>query len=311
MSIRLSWVIVMNSIKRRAVLLNGVIRKTFFKHTVVALIELTDLCALKCEHCYHYESIRKAENIPLSEWKRRFRAHRRNGYVYAIFLGGEPAERIDALELAQDYFPYFSTFTAGYKLIPPSIRQRIHLSLDGTATMHERVRGKASFDAAVKNYTGDKRVILNCMLSKLNYLSQAELRAFLDLGREMGVSGIAVDFFIPRHGSVGDADLLLDEEQYREIQDVLLSELGRKDSLLISTPSLVRAQVSGRFPFDTCAMSESSLTFSTNNENRTKLCGFGMCEHCRSMRRYNVPWYRVNEFYAWKKQAFKWMFFKT
>lgn len=273
-----------------------------------ACIDITNRCNLSCRHCHHYRERQQEENIPLKEWKQRFASLKRQGYVYAMFLGGEPTLRMDALLEAGRYFPFYSTFTNGQIRIPKDFQGRIQLSLDGLREDHDYIRGKGVFDRAVNNYSGDKRVIVNCILSRMNYAGPDKLQRFIDYVRQMGVSGLVMDFFIPREHMSDDESHCLNEAELQEVREVLAKELERPDNILFATYDLLVFQTAAKSQLKDCSMMQSMAKVTADYKIQDRLCGDSDCSRCRSIRKYDVPVYDFRNWLAFKKVSYKWMF---
>lgn len=246
-----------------------------FGRKYVAGIDVTNKCNLRCRHCYHKKYLIEQEDIPLSEWEKRFKKYRKARIKNVVFMGGEPALRYDVLEIAKLYFPFISTFTNGQVKIPGEFNFRIYLSVDGLEKYNDTIRGEGTFNRAMQNYHGDKRVIVHCVLSKENY---KDIKGLVGKTREMDWQGIMFSFYTPQINE--DSALVLDKKQRLETRQMLLDELRRKDSILSMTKEMIDCLVE-RKQVKRCAVRENMYAF-TADDRLKKSCvtETGDCSRC-------------------------------
>lgn len=267
----------------------------FLRKKYVALVDITDRCNLACKYCYHKNHLSLSDNTKIGEWEERFGDYQKRGIKYIMFVGGEPSLRYDVLQLAEKYFPFLEAVTNGQIKIPEKFNHLISLSLEGLRDSHDGIYGRGSFETAVRNYTGDKRVVIYLTLSRMNYMGKKYLRDFFDFVREMNVRGLRTSFYIPQKGE--DDTFVLSDDQRREIGQVLSGELKRKDSVLLATEGMINYMANSRpsghsrekiYFFD----SKGKEKFCTNKEND--------CSRCVSLLKYNPPFYKINEWISHK-----------
>jgi sulfatase maturation enzyme AslB (radical SAM superfamily) len=180
--------------------------------------------------------------------------------------------------------------------------------LDGLREEHDYIRGSGVFDRAVDNYSGDKRVIANCILSRMNYNGPDRLRRFISFVRQIGISGLVLDVFIPRQHMERDDEHCLDKTQFQEIKKVLVQELKRPDNILLATPDLLDFQTGAKPRLKQCSMMQSMAKVTADYHIQERLCGDSDCSRCRSIRKYDVPVYDFGNWFAFKLVSYKWMF---
>jgi MoaA/NifB/PqqE/SkfB family radical SAM enzyme len=197
------------------------LKRLFWGKKFIMEVDATNRCNLRCVHCYHYKNNPQPEEIGIKEWNRRFREYYTRGVRLVLFVGGEPALRQDVLFLASQHFPGIGVISNGTIPIDHRFNHRIVVSLDGAKETNDRLRGEGVFDLIEKNYRGDKRVVLNCVLSKHNYRQVAEI---VRLTKELQVRGAVFDFYTPNVGE-GEELVLSDAEReesrrliYRQIE---------------------------------------------------------------------------------------------
>lgn len=130
--------------------------------------------------------------MPIEEWEGRFKKLYMSGIRKILFVGGEPALRIDVLELADKMFPVLHVITNGTIKIPRSFNHTLFVSIDGTAATNDKIRGKGTFASVIENYRNDPRVIVNMTLFAENY---SELEDVVKLAVANRFSGIACNIF--------------------------------------------------------------------------------------------------------------------
>jgi|GEM_PF-2688294 len=282
------------------------IKKELYGKKFSAVIDITDMCNLRCRHCYHRNSIASDDSVSLAEWERRFATYRDMGIVYAVLAGGEPTLRYDVMQLAEDYFPFISVFTNGQIKLPEEFNRRIYLSLDGMRDLNDAVRGEGTFDRAVDNYHGNKRVIVNCILSKMNYSTPEALEEFIEFVRSMDVLGLDITFFLPQVNNPQDTAILLDDDERRAVGEVLKREVRRADSILFDTEDAIERSVNNTFIPGRCSCREGNYFISMHNTFKYCTSETNDCSRCRVRGHYYVPIWNFCEWWRFKKMMLSW-----
>jgi len=113
----------------------GEIKRFLFGIKYHAVIDITENCNLRCKHCYHFNRMSEAivpTELPLIIWEKRFTDIYKKGVRLVNLCGGEPALRLDIIELAHKIFPVVYVITNGQIKIPKKLdRLVIFLSIDG------------------------------------------------------------------------------------------------------------------------------------------------------------------------------------
>ena len=88
------------------------------KHTCE--IDVTNKCNQSCRHCYFYGGGKTPEEkeISIEVWEDRFKQLYEQGIRKVLLVGGEPALRLDVLNLADKIFPVLHVITNGIIKIP-------------------------------------------------------------------------------------------------------------------------------------------------------------------------------------------------
>ena len=165
-----------------------------FGRKYIAEVDITDNCNLRCKHCYHFHGKDdfKTNELPLRVWQKRFKELYKSGIRLVLLLGGEPALRNDILMLADRTFPFVYVITNGTIKIPQEFDHKLFVSIDGTRKTNDAIRGNGVFSRVIKNYSGDKRVIINMTITKDNY---KELEDVIKIAEENGFKGVVCNIF--------------------------------------------------------------------------------------------------------------------
>jgi SynChlorMet cassette radical SAM/SPASM protein ScmE len=123
-------------------------------------IDITTHCNLRCSYCSHFSSDGDVDtDLSLDEWRKFFKECGSIGIMNICLCGGEPFFRKDIREVIQaivDNRMRFSALSNG-SLIDESMAEflkqtrrcgSVQVSIDGPAAVHDRFRGKGSFEKA-------------------------------------------------------------------------------------------------------------------------------------------------------------------
>jgi MoaA/NifB/PqqE/SkfB family radical SAM enzyme len=165
------------------------LRRIIFRVKYIAEVDVTDNCNLRCKHCYHFHGKDEfqTKELSLDVWRKRFNGLHKAGIRFILLVGGEPALRNDILMLAESIFPFVYLITNGTIKISTEFNHVLFVSLDGLRERNDSIRGKGVFSKVMKNYSGDKRVVLNMTITKDNY---KELKDIVKLAKENGFRGV-------------------------------------------------------------------------------------------------------------------------
>lgn len=285
------------------------IKRLLFKKNFIAFIEITNLCNLHCLYCYHRFNAGKEVNIELPEWEKRFKEYYKAGIRCAQLIGGEPSLRIDIIRLACKIFPFVTVFTNGQIKIPSDLDLRIYLSLEGEKDVNDRIRGQEAFEKAIANYKDDKRVIIYTHLSKLNYINKDNIEQFIKHIKESGFQNMIIDYFVPQENKKYDFEKVLGKEQFKEVNEILNTELKKPDNFLISTKELLKRQANLEFSDMQCPLLKVRTVYGVDGLLRNKVGIKNDCRHCRLSIRYNPSVFNFLEWWRYKKMIYK-VYFK-
>lgn len=203
---------------------------------------ITNLCNLRCRHCYQDDFSKKSDldwqglkkisdNLleTLEEWDKAASVH---------LTGGEPLLKPELFNLL-DYLDQRSTveelgiITNGL-LIDQEILKRlsrfpklkkIKISLDGgNAETNDTIRQKGSFEKVMQNLpllkeTGRFEILFMITIMKSNFRS---IPSLLKLCQNLGVNGLIIERFIPLGRGKRITDEVLSKEEWKEMIRLLL-----------------------------------------------------------------------------------------
>jgi MoaA/NifB/PqqE/SkfB family radical SAM enzyme len=204
-------------------------KRVLFGKGFIAEVDITDNCNLRCGHCYHFhgkDDFRK-EELPLDVWERRFNELHRAGIRLILLVGGEPALRKDVLMLAHSTFSLVHVITNGTIKIPKEFNHRLYVSIDGCSKTNDSIRGKGVFSRVIRNYSGDKRVVINMTVMKDNY---KELEDVVKIAKRNGFRGVVCNIYT---ATGVDTPMTIKEERKEIIGELRrIKSLYPKDFLL-------------------------------------------------------------------------------
>ena len=200
----------------------------------VASYEITSRCNLNCQHCYWRKSSNSEDELTDEQWKEVFTEHRSRGVSFAFLTGGEPALRLNVIDMADRIFKGLSIASNGTIKIPEHINRRIFISIDGPREVHNRIRGGDIFDEVISNIKGDKRVLISPTLSTINYTYIDEL---IEITRQAEVEGINFSLYTS-HRKENDPLLLTGEHLEQTISK--LRDIWKKNKdIVFLTPYII------------------------------------------------------------------------
>jgi len=175
--------------------------------------EITRRCNLSCPDCYVYnfnpdykEVSRKdiiknleSEEVTYENYDKFFKRDIERGSKSVFLIGGEPTLRMDIIELAYNHFGRNLTLiTNGLIKIPNHLKFPFAISIDGGENVHNKIRGKGTFQKIYNNYKDDHRVMLSCCLRKN---TSDQIQAIIDEWIDSSVFGASFFFLTPPKGN--------------------------------------------------------------------------------------------------------------
>ncbi len=196
------------------------LKRKFLKGAHTAEVDLTDICNLRCRHCYHFDGKDEFQNgkLPIGIWRQRFDSLYKNGIRFVLLVGGEPTLRQDVLKLADTIFPYIYVITNGTIKMPGEFQHTLFVSIDGKEMTNDAIRGKGVFVRIIKNYSGDRRVIINMTVNRMNY---QELEEIVLVAKNNGFRGVVCNMYTPTLGKTNE--MFINKDQRK----VIINEFKR------------------------------------------------------------------------------------
>lgn len=198
---------------------------------MVAHVQLTRACNLRCEHCFVGVDARPAPGeLAAAELRDLFRQLGELGTPIAVLSGGEPLLRHDLDQLLAGLEPAAidAWLCTNGTLIDGALAERlaasplagVNVSLDGAEpAAHDALRGAGSFAQARRGIAlltaaGVREVKLRVTVSSANADS---LLAFAPLARELGVQRVVFKPFQAVGAAARTQHLLLDRAAYERV----------------------------------------------------------------------------------------------
>jgi radical SAM protein with 4Fe4S-binding SPASM domain len=177
---------------------------------------LGNRCNLACTHCSSNADARSSAGFSTSEARDVLTQMADMGVVDVAFSGGEPLLRRDLeglVAFAKELGLSTGTSTNGYALIKrrafslkASGLDRLQISLDGTRSAHERIRGPGSFDKAITAIQRSVEAGLRTHICFTAMRTNAHLfPEMIELAATLGVDGFNLSQFVPTgRGSIAE-----------------------------------------------------------------------------------------------------------
>lgn len=206
-----------------------------FSFADIAYIELTRACNLKCKHCLNNSGIAMKNQFTLEELTNLICKLSKAGIQEIRFTGGEPLvfkNIVNLIKLANDNGIYTSIGTNGTlitKQVAKDLKQaglkKAVVSIDGTETMHDYIRGVGNYQKTIEGIQNLKdnqiEVRVNAVVMHTN------LEDIITLAKQMHKNEVSL--FIRRFIESGRGANLenntLTKNEYDYLRDKLSNEL--------------------------------------------------------------------------------------
>lgn len=252
------------------------LKRTVLGVKYFAEVDVTDNCNLRCEHCYHFHGKNDfwTQELSIDVWKKRFKELHRLGIRNILLVGGEPALRIDILMLAHRTFPFVYVITNGTIKIPKEFNHRLYVSIDGSQETNDSLRGNGVFSRIIKNFSGDKRVVINTTITRDNY---RELEDVIEIARENGFMGVVCNI------CAGGTDVSIPMVVTKKERKTIVEELKRVKTLYPNDFLLSKAMIKWyEYPDHTgsCYWGDEVLHFDVSWNRRRCFGKNADCSNC-------------------------------
>jgi len=252
------------------------LKRVIFRVKYFAEVDVTDNCNLRCKHCYHFQGKDnfRTQELSLHVWEKRFNELYRSGIRHILLVGGEPALRIDILMVADKVFPFVWVITNGTIKIPEDFNHRLFVSIDGSRKTNDSIRGKGVFSKVMKNYSGDKRVIINMTIARDNY---KELEDVVKIAKENGFNGVVCNI------CAGGTNVRFPMVVRKKERETIIRELKRVKTLYPKDFLLSKAMINWyEYPDhrDSCHWGDEVLHFDVSWNRRRCFGNNADCSNC-------------------------------
>ena len=156
------------------------VRKYFFLRE--STYDLANRCNIRCEGCYYYKGDKQfaRENRDPAAWRHLMRAEKERGITYVVLAGAEPSMAAELCEVCYQEMPLGTIATNGLKIIPESIRYKLHISVWGNDETSLKIRSaKNMLRRQIENYKGDPRAVFVYTFTRNNIDQVYEVAADL------------------------------------------------------------------------------------------------------------------------------------
>ncbi|MBI2849926.1 MAG: radical SAM protein [Chloroflexi bacterium] len=250
---------------------------------------LTERCNLRCRHCYqekvageleHQEICQAMEGIAgtIQGWRADYGMEISPSFH---FTGGEPMVRHGLFPiLAQAHSLGFSvSLMSNGTLISEELARRlatagvrdVQVSLDGLEDVHDSIRGKGSFQQAVRGIanliSAGVETNINLTLSRVNY---DQLDGLVNLGKQLGVGAVAFSRLVPCGRGEELADEVLTPAELSDLHAKARAlNAGSKVEVACSDPLFSVTGIPGEvpqidFPVGGCAAGMFGVTITSD-----------------------------------------------
>ena len=136
--------------------INNILRIKIFhqKPAIYGSVDVNNICNLHCSHCYWWLNRKEEEDLTIEQWRNIIINKFKKQNIFVVTLvGGEPLLRPELIKLFCDEMPKrVCVVTNG--TIPLKRFDNLYfywISLDGTQQVHDKIRGKGSYEKTRTN----------------------------------------------------------------------------------------------------------------------------------------------------------------
>ncbi|MFO0754018.1 MAG: radical SAM protein [Thermodesulfovibrionales bacterium] len=226
---------------------------------------LTESCNLRCSHCYQTGSGQEELSFPeieavigeiadtLEEWSSAYGISFSSSFT---LTGGEPFLRRDFPAILEKIaLRGFAVFLLSNGTLIDRKRagmlashgvKGVQVSMEGPREVHEKIRGRGSFDAAVRGVRhlvgAGIPVTLNTTLSSLNADAFPEM---MDLAVSLGVQKLGFSRLVPSGRGRDLLDRMLPAEEVKELYTRIFASKPEKLALVTGDPVARQMRLTG------------------------------------------------------------------
>jgi len=265
--------------------------KTSSIKPISAGIEITNKCNLNCVHCYN-DKYDKKHSTDISPDNFRLILSRLEtlGVFYISISGGEPLchdhfedickilkEKKIVAELVTN-----GSFLDKYSEIINNTFRKVYISIDGSESIHNKIRGKDCFRQIIKNLGRIK--IRKVMCTTISRLNEQYLEEIIKLAIKLKFDSLCIFIFKPvGRGAENKVLLALDNNSLLKI-DAQIDKLKRRFPIKISYTNPLTSK---------CYAGQTLIHILPNG--RVKLCAYSKYEIGNILsKKWKIPLLKIN-----------------
>ena len=227
---------------------HGVTKPQLLNSPFLVVWNLTNMCNLRCKHCYQKAGHALKDELSLEEKLRLVDEIASAGVVAIAFSGGEPLMHPDFFSTARrahDRGLYISVATNGVLLTPETLNRLkdigvgyIEVSLDSARPeVHDEFRGvPGSWKRALEGISNSSKAgVFTVMATTVTRLNYEDVPALIDLSKKLGVNRFTHFNFIPTGRAKEITSLDLSPQQREDLLRLLYEKSQTSGIEVLST----------------------------------------------------------------------------
>ncbi len=246
-------------------------------------IDITNVCNLRCVHCYYYMKEYQQKQLSDEEWIERIKEIKRlyPKAVHCTWVGGEPLLKRNLIQQGMKFFDFNWIVTNGTIIIPNWRNCEFFVSIDGTKEYHDSIRGKGMYERSKENILkSDAKIFLHTVL---NLMSLSIIEDLVKEWSETNVKGIRFSFYTPMPNVI-DPLFVNNEDKNKALDKILELKNDYRNFILMSKKEidLMRPQNAHKVIGSNCLIMKGATISFDSDGNIKKPCVMGNmdCQRC-------------------------------
>lgn len=241
----------------------------------LCVLHITNLCNLKCKHCYASAGEKFPNEMTYDEIINVVDQLDELGINYITLSGGEPFEREDVFDIIK-YIrqkDIHVMITSNGTLLNQDIMDKlkkldidsIQISIDSyDPEIHDSFRGiKGSFNKAIEGIKLCKAIgIKVSIMSTLSAINRKNMDKLIDLALKLQVDGFAMERFVPEGRGNNEREIAIDSSDLKRCLETLYNYQKNTQNCFFTTNDPLFSFVNGSY----------ELAYELSKDNK-KLCG--------------------------------------
>ncbi|MHA1652155.1 MAG: radical SAM protein [Candidatus Helarchaeota archaeon] len=261
-----------------------------FGAPLAVTFNLTNLCNLKCPHCYQDANTSKLPTeLTTQEILSIIYQLADYGVIGMLFGGGEPLMHKDIYKILRftRKLGMFANLSTNGTLITEKVAKklketglsRVSISLDGLGETHDKMRGKSGiFERTVNGIKNCKAVGIETGIAiTLSKYNVNEIPDIVEFAKELNLDGVLLNHFVPVGRGKNSVDLDVTPEEREDVLRYFYKELVR-----VSNTGVGIECFSGGAPY------YARIAYQTHVENGRKVIPVSMQTVSSITRRINL-----------------------